>query len=239
MINRATILKTLKFSLPALSVILIVGLIVAYYDHYSSNNENNHKNISRYPFPKSRHIINGLHFDGWHEGKKVITIEADRFSTEKKKLGFFRFGLMNVARFENAYIHIFGKGLLNRHETDKPQQDLTFKDIFSKEALPALPVKKVSSVEIEPVCVELHDEKSVAMKITADFASIRLRKRDIFFTGNVRVESGPNSLTTDTLSFNPDTAVIKTNDHFILKSPEKQEKGNRLKADLFLRQIIN
>ena len=218
---------------------MVVGLTITYYNHYSSNNENNRKDISRYPFPKSRHIIKGLHFDGWHEGKKVITIEADKFSVEKKKLGFFRFGLMNVARFENAFIHIFGKGLLAGHGTDKPHQDLTFKDIFSKETLPALPIKKVFSVEIRPVCVELHDEKSVVMKISADFASIRIKKRDIFFKGHVRVESGPNSLTTDTLSFDPDTAVIKTNDHFILKSPEKQEKGNRLKADLFLRQIIN
>jgi len=196
------------------------GLIFLCYHQRASNLVYERKDVSRYQYPKPRHDIRGFRFDGTHEGKRTISIKADRFSIDKKKLGFFRFGLMNVARLENAFIHIYGSGLSGERsddlaksqkapspltgegwgegekrgngtfcETIKPDeshsnvkswQSLTFKDIFSKDALPSFPVKRISSIVVEPVSVTLHDEESVVTRISAALATIRLRKRNIF-----------------------------------------------------------
>ncbi|NVM20665.1 MAG: LPS export ABC transporter periplasmic protein LptC [Desulfobacterales bacterium] len=137
---------------------------------------------------------------------------------------------MNEARLTNAVIDIYGK---KRHTTDRSQPDnrrlrvMTFDHIFSREALPAFPVKRISSIVIEPVLVKLHDQRSVLTEISAASATIRLKKRDILFKENVRVASGSRILTTDRLSLSPENAVMKT-DKFVLRTPEKQFKGERL-----------
>lgn len=224
-----------------LGVFGFAGLIFPCYHQRASNLAYECKNVSRYRYPKPRHDIRGFRFDGTHEGKKTISIKADRFSIDKKKLGFFRFGLMNVARLENAFIHIYGsRGLPGKnpdesHSNIKSRQSLTFKNVFSKEALPSFPIKRISSIVMEPVYVELHDEQSVVTRISAASAAIRLKKGDILLKGNVRVASGARVLTTDQLSMLPEKAIVKTDQHFVLKTPEEQYEGDHLTTDIFLR----
>lgn len=241
-----------------LALVGFVCLIFLYYQYHSSNLENDRKTISRYQYPRPKHEIRGFRFDGTHEGRRVISIKADRFSIDKKKIGFFRFGLMNEARFENAIIRIYGRsgqpeksevggqksevGVRSEHTEKRSdgygsQQDLTFKGIFSKGALPSFPIKRISSIVMEPVSVELHNEESVVTRISASSAIIRLKKREIFFKGNVRAVSGPMVLTTERLSVFPEKAIMKTNQHFLLKTPEKQWSGQRLTTDIYLRSI--
>ena len=119
-------------------------------------------------------------------------------------------------------------------KTEVGRQDLTFKGIFSKAALPSFQVKKISSIVMEPVCLELHDEQSSVARISAASAVIRLKKRCIIFKGNVKVVSGPRVLTTSRLSLFPENAVIKCDQHFTLKTPEKELNGERLTFDIFL-----
>ena len=84
--------------------------IFIYCRHRASGPEDNHKNISHYKQRhRPRHEIRGFSFNSSQDGKKVISIKADRFSIKKKKLGFLSFGLMNEARFDNAIIHIYGR----------------------------------------------------------------------------------------------------------------------------------
>lgn len=78
---------------------------------------------------------------------------------------------------------------------------------------------------MEPVCAELHDEQSSVTRISAASAVIRLKKRCILFKGNIRVVSGARVLTTSRLSLFPENAVIRTDQHFTLKTPEKELKG--------------
>ncbi len=112
---------------------------------------------------------------------------------------------------------------------------MTFKGVFSKDVLPSFKAKKISSIVMEPVCVELHDEKTVVTQISADWATIRLKRRDILFKGDVKVVSGPRVLTTSRLSLFPENAIIRCDQHFILKTPEKELKGERLTSDIFLK----
>jgi len=43
--------------------------------------------------------IRGFTFDGNHEGRRTLSIKADSFIVDKKKIGFFRCGLMNTAKW--------------------------------------------------------------------------------------------------------------------------------------------
>lgn len=241
----------------------LAGLAVVYYYHRTSEPLQDQSEIPRHRLSRARHEIRGFCFEGNYEGEKIISIKADRFCIEKKKLGFFRFGLLNVARLTNAVVDIYGKrtqsvqqvfsnaarqkaGPLDSNTPTLPDlrpdtgnahghvSSITFNHVFSRKALPSFPVKRISSIIIEPVLVKLHDETSVVSQLTAASATIRLKRRDILFKGNVRVVSGPRSLKTDQLRMLPENAVIKTNRHFVLKTPEKQISGKRLTTDIFL-----
>ena len=111
------------------------------------------------------------------------------------------------------------------HPDPELHRDITFKDVFSRQTLASFPIKRISSIQMEPVYVTLHDEQSVVTQISAASAAIRLKKRDILFKGNVRVASGARVLTTGQLRMLAEKAVIKTDRHFVLKRPEKQYEG--------------
>ncbi|MDL1964329.1 MAG: hypothetical protein LWW98_08370 [Deltaproteobacteria bacterium] len=244
---RAYNFRTLRVIFLFLAVAGIAVPIFIYYRHSASAPADNNKNISHYQQPyRPRHAIRGFSFDSSHDGRRLISIKADRFSIKKKKLGFLSFGLINEVIIDNAIIHIYGRSELpekrsdekrtNRSTTDiQSQRHLTFKGIFSKNALPSFQAKKISSIVMKPVCVELHDEKSVVTQISAASAVVRLKKRYILFKGNVRVVSESRVLTTSRLKLFPEKAVILCDQHFILKTSEKDLEGNRLTSDIFLK----
>lgn len=250
--------KRCKITFLLLTLCAIAGTVFLYYRHRTSGIAEDRVQALRRKYPAPRHEIRGFEFDGHYEGKKIISIKADRFGIEKKKLGFFRFGLMNEARIENAVVDIYGKTIHNveaaantniRNEQeplsssqspalspDKPRlrQTVTFEGLFSKSALPPLPVKRVSSIIIEPVSVRLHDQTSLVCQISAAGAAVRLNTQDILFRGDVKVVSSLRVLTTDQLTVDPQNALLTTNRHFVLRTPEKQIEGEGLTTDVYL-----
>jgi len=270
----------------------IVGaLLVATSHHRASYSIHELTDTPSYGNQRARHEIRGFHYDADYKGKTTISIKADTFCIEKKKLGSFRFALMNEPTFKNAVIHIYGESRVQKNKRNEsyeqnegredlnlsgedrplvaaqqvsstemepvggdfdtvpgkkpdqsqyipePEQRFRFNDIFSEDSLPPFPVKRVSSVVLKPITIELHDEDSVVTTISASSGVIRLKQRDILFKGNVRVISGSKVLTTELLSMLPQEAVFKTDRPFMLKTPEKQWNGNRLITDVFLKPI--
>jgi len=267
------------------------GTLFSAFHHRSSYSIHEPIDTPSYGNQRAGHEIRGFHYEADYKGKTTISIKADTFSIQKKKLGSFRFALMNEPVFKNAVIHIYGKGGVQKNkpkdsynqnegreqvnlpgenpplpgtrqvsstETEpvagdfdtvpgkkpdqsqyipEPEQRFRFNDIFSEDSLPPFPVKRVSSVVLKPITIELHDEDSVVTTISASSGVIRLKQRDILFKGNVRVISGSKVLTTELLSMLPQEAVFKTDRPFMLKTPEKQWNGNRLITDVFLKPI--
>ena len=220
-----------------------------YYQHRTSGLPKPPQEIPRFMPPGNRLQISGFKFNGHYDGKKIISIKADKFTIEKKKLGFFRLGLLNVARFKNAVIDIYGQRIETGEEAlpmsavqapEKSQADtqrssISFSELFTGEALPSFSVKRISSIMIEPVCLNLYDGKSLISQITASSANIRLRKRDILFEGDVLVKSGLASLKSDHLILMPENGALRAERHFVLETPEKRLEGERLTTDLYLR----
>jgi hypothetical protein len=223
--------------------------VFLYYQHRTSGLPKPPQQIPRYMTSGHRLQIVGFRYEGNREGKKTISIKADKFTIEKKKLGLFRVGLLNVARFKNAVIDIYGQRIgtgqdalpmstaqaPGKPNTHTQNSGMSFRELFTGDALPSFSVKRISSIMIEPICLNLYDGESLISQITASSANIRLRKRDIFFEGNVLVKSGSASLKSDHLILMPENGALRAERHFFLETPEKRLEGERLTTDLYLR----
>jgi len=58
-------------------------------------------------YPRPKYEFTGMNYGFTYKGEKAISIEAARLRVQKMKIGFFRFGLINEARFDNATIRIY------------------------------------------------------------------------------------------------------------------------------------
>lgn len=234
------ILKFYRFFLLLVPLLAVAGIIFLFNRHRTLSNHNTQQEVLRQKLLHSRLQIKGFKFDRSNNGKNILSIKADKFTIEKKKLGFFRLGLINVAKFENAVIDVYLKRKSSSDESKPLGNDWDFlgEDLPSlRDAFPSFSKKRISAVIMEPVCLNLRGERSLLTQLTSKSAIVRLKKRDLLFEGNVRVLSGDKSLITERLNFSPENFVMKTKRHFILKTSDKKLEGDQLTVDFFLNAV--
>jgi lipopolysaccharide export system protein LptC len=209
--------------------------------------------------PTYRMQIEGLRFYGMNQGRRVVSITADRFTLRRGKIGFFSTGLTRTALIENAIIDIYaaetkpssrtakgGTAPDSFHAAEDAAQnrglsplfstpEFDFGGLFAEETFSSLfPVRNIAEIEVSPVTVHLRNDKSVLTRIIAAKASVRLKDQEILFTGNVRVSAGNSELTTEQLSFLPRTSRLRTDRPFVLKRGNRTIAGSSLTTDIFL-----
>ncbi|MBU0653353.1 MAG: LPS export ABC transporter periplasmic protein LptC [Proteobacteria bacterium] len=185
--------------------------------------------------PAYRMQIEGLRFYGMNQGRRVVSITADRFTLRKGKIGFFSTGLTRMALIENAIIDIYAATAPPSRNAPPSAGKFDFGGLFAEETFSSLfPARNIAEIVVSPVTVRLHDDKSVLTEITAAKASVRLKDKEILFTGNVRVSAGGAALTTEQLTFLPGTSRLRTNHPFVLKRGDRTLKGANLTTDIFL-----
>jgi|GEM_PF-1278684 len=189
---------------------------------------------------RERIRIRGFKFTGYNEkGEKVLTIRADKFSVEKKKIGFITTSLLNVAVVKNARIDMYARNSVSGEnaaaELKEQMSGVTFEDSFSKDTLATLPIKNVSSFSIEPVSLNLYNGDSLVTGISANSAEISIKQRAMVFKGNVKVVSGEKTLTTERVTFSPEKARFKTDSRYILKTKDGTSEGIKFTSDIFLK----
>lgn len=200
--------------------------------------------------PRHRVQITGFRFDGHRGDKRVITFKADQFTIEKGKMGPLRVGLWNVATLKNSIIDLYGSSVSGASSSgadigsppgqaaEKPGvRKLELKDVFHHETIPSFGVKKVSSIILEPIQLVLHDEESVVSEISAAYATIRLKERDILFKGSVRVVSGQRTLLTETLSLDPSKGTLRSEEAVFLHGAGGATKNKGIVTDFFLNEV--
>jgi hypothetical protein len=215
-------------------LLILIGIAVPLRLFWTQRHkaEPDQKPASLYPFPMPRHDIRGFHYAGNHGDKKVIAVTADRLKIEKKKVGLFRFGMLSVARLDNAKIQIFADD-----SGKKDQTSGSLKRIFSNETLPVLPIKQLSTIEMKPVLIEIHEGETIISAISADLAIVRLTKQDVLLQGHVAVTSGFRTMATDELRLVPDKGVVEVNRPYTLKAGNNNTEGTVLTTDLRLNPI--
>jgi hypothetical protein len=200
--------------------------------------------------------IEGLRFYGMNQGRRVVSITADRFTLRRGKIGFFSTGLTRKALIENAIIDIYagapsspgaepehrsakappeGASLLHEPVKASPRGKFDFGGLFAEETFSSLfPIRNIAEIEVSPVTVRLHADQAVLTRITAAKASVRLQEKEILFTGQVRVSSGNAEMTTEQLTFLPGTSRLRTVHPFVLKRGNRTVEGTSLTTDIFL-----
>lgn len=215
-------------------VVTVVGTIFVFSRNRNLTAQDTQQEmLSRQRNLNYRLQIKGFKLDSFDSGEDVLSIKAEKFTIEKKKLGFFRLGLINVAIFKNAIIDIYLKRKNPGNDIDNLIEGLP----ALKDALPSFSAKRISSIIIEPVCLNLWDEKTLLTQITSKSAIIRLIKQDIHFKGAVQVVSGNKRLITENLEFSSENSVLKTDRHFILRTSKETINGNHIILDMFLNRV--
>lgn len=225
--------------------LISIGSIIflSYYQHPSNKTPPANKVFDTTGYPAVWQEIGGFCYESFYDNRRVITIKADKFLVEKKKLGFLRFGLMNEVRLDNAVLAIYADKIQNGGAGKKHNkimgQRLTYKDLFSGETLSPISSKRIYSVTMTPVQIELHDEGATVTTISADSGKIRLTKRDILFMGNVRLVSGDKVLLTDEARLIPEKGEIGCDHPFTLTISGQKRTGNHLFTDVFLNPLFS
>lgn len=192
--------------------------------------------------------IRGFTFNGYHEGRRTLSIKADSFIVDKKKIGFFRCGLMSTAKLNNAVIDIYTTEAASSHSDpnknslngpiQKIVKRIDFPDLLMPDNLKSITKKRITSIEMSPVTIRIHDKKGVVSAVCSKYAKISLKDQAIKFDTNVRVTAGSRTLTTKHLAFIPKRSVFRTDHPFVLKTAERELKGNYLEIDCCLDHVF-
>lgn len=188
----------------------------------------------------SEHLleIKGFGYDGRHEGRKVLEITADRLIIKRKKLGFFSIARLKDLRLENAVVRLYPMALEHEKKGLDETQASAFDAVISQIDWPVVRAKRITSVRMAPVRVELWDNQTVMTRIVAATATIRLKPRDILFKKRVKMDSGPRTLTAQMLSLCPDKLGVEVIGVYELTTPDGLKTGERLKTDFYL-NVLN
>jgi len=237
----AITVKTKRRLILYLALAAIIGFLGAITIAYRSQDELRNLKLQTDSYPRSspRYSMTGFTYTGTHEGKKVIWFHADRLEIDKQKIGFLNFNLLNRVRFLNADIKIFGQPRTFTAADGEGggqvvQSDLTFENSFTRESMPSLPLKRVASIEFNPITVELYNGDQMLTRISAGKAKVLIRKQTIRFEGGVHVESGDRRLRTDKLSLMPGEEKVEIKSRYILKTQGAEINGSGLTTDFFL-----
>lgn len=232
---RSKFLKWITFCISILTLFFI--FIISYQQtkdriDYSIDNERNRSGV------RPSQIIKGFHFDGYNRDRKTLSIKADSFVFDKKKIGFFRFSLINTAKLKNAVIELHGIAENTVDKTGKILKRIDFSNTLSKGNLSSITKKRIMGIEMEPVTIRVYDKDRIVSTISSKYAKIVLKNRNIVFKKRVRVVSGRSILTTEKLSFDPERCSFRTNRSFVLKTPGEETNGNHLEIDIYLDQLF-
>jgi hypothetical protein len=192
--------------------------------------------------------IRGFTFNGYDEGRRTLSIMADPFIVDKKKIGFFRCGLMNTAKLNNAVIDIYASEAAASH-SDPHKNSLNgtmqrivrridFPDLLIPDNLKSITKKRITAIEMSPVTIRVHDKKRVISTVCSKYAKISLKNQAITFDTNVRVTADSRTLTTKHLAFIPKRSVFRTSYPFVLKTDKRELKGNYLEIDCCLDHVF-
>lgn len=188
-----------------------------------------------------RQQITGFHFEGFSQGQKTLSIYADKLRVEKAKIGVFRFGLSNQVKLENAHIKIYLDGLAGKgrpKETNTGENPVLGLDaLLAKDSFSSTGVKRISSVVMSPVRVEVVKKDSVVTEISSGQATIRLRRKDLLFKGDVRVCSGDRLLEASRIIVDPKSMKMECDQGFILRDSHGVRRGRHMVTDIFLSQV--
>ncbi len=212
----------------------VIFLFYAYQQNEKAAPEVSQSQKSEYRYPEPRHAIQGFKYNGIVDGRRKVSITADKFSIQNKKMGVFRFGLMHEAVLENAEIHIYG---IDENGSGAPAGNypggFSLSTIFSKKTLPSLS-GKISGVRLEPVAFYLHSGGEKVTGIRGKKGDIKIKEQSILFTGRALAAFQDRRISAGRIKFLPVKQLIVADHGVRYNSGAEQWTGKHLVTDVFL-----
>ena len=222
-----TKLKSHRVLLPAAGAIIAAGIGAAMlYAHLSAAPTVTEPTMTTSTPAVSRHRLHmkGVRYDGISDGKKTFTVRADRFTVDKKKVGFFRISALNTVRLVNARIDVYARSPgapahtsaapdtprdTNPHPGAAPPAAEIGMPLHLPEELTdgtiVLPGRApVTEVVMEPVEIRVYEGEALAAVISASRATVDARNRALVFTGNVHARFGERNMVAQRLTLGVD-----------------------------------
>jgi hypothetical protein len=210
------------------------------------------------PGPDYRMRMEGLSFHGLHQGQRVLGLSAASFIVRKKRMGFLTFSVAHEAVLENAVIDLYqalqGAASVLDRQVEGPQgkykegasgtgdgsgkEHPSFPFLFARETFTGFPVPVASlrAVTASPVQIRFFQGERLLSRIIASSASIDFRQRAVQCLGRVQVIAGAAELTTETLSFFPETGLLRADGPWTLKRAGATRIGKGLTTDVELQK---
>lgn len=231
---------------------LVVIVLYSIFDHstylYPKKNETNSFLDSK---PHDRHVIRGLKYTSNINRDVKLSIEADQFHLEKKKIGFFRFGILSEAKLTKAKIllvknpeqadkdtvrnqtPVFPSELprspMDNNTTQNISDDFIldsakaiFNEIYVSNFLPGVSTKRIFAFKIAPIELQVSEGDLTLMKISAGRASFDMKNKKIVFSENVTVATDKYSWQGKELTVDPISGMVTRT--------EKHAQGQHTKA---------
>ena len=217
--------------------------------------------------PNHNHQITGLHFTSFQEDKKVLSLKANEFYTQHKKIGVFRFGLMREALFKKVTIDIYNENRGTACETDgyftnngqtqpdlsgknavtsshifghkdsKPNVELALFHNLTQEVTSQFKMGHISTIKLEPVCFRIHNGDTIVSMIRADSAIIDIMGRKVIFHGDIKVESGEKKLMADKITIRPKSGLLEPAGNAVLVMNGQRYSCEGLDLDYCLNKV--
>jgi len=242
-------LRWLIGSLIILILILVFWFIYFYHAHFRRTPSL--PAVSEPSVSRPSLNIEGFAYEDYQGNRKTLSIKAASLVVDKKKIGFFRFGLINTVRLNNAEIDIYAPerdtipspsyshldhNILNT-EIQGGAKRIDFRSVFSPKIFKSISRKQIASIKIEPAIIRIYDDTRALLTIKCGYLKINLRSGLSIFEKGVQVATELKTLTTEQLNFIPDRCLLRTDKAFLLKTPQGELRGNCLETDLFLDHV--
>ena len=247
--------KFFKYSNLALFLLLTVSVFCLAFTApqlFQVNSQERQIQPSRYTPSSPRLEIIGLKYDLNSNGKKDISLKADRFVIRKKKMGLIRFALTQEVLFENVEISFISKDEITAEADSsnsnlpvpiKPYEaktsDSTENDsLFSLDQIfiPA-DVKRVSSFVMTPIKIFFYDNDKKVSQILANRGTIQPERKEVILSGDVRMTAGEKYIVTSRLIFRLEKDEIYIPGKYLLEIRGKRKTGEPISSDIFLNSI--
>ncbi|MBU4153267.1 MAG: LPS export ABC transporter periplasmic protein LptC [Proteobacteria bacterium] len=192
------------------------------------------KNLSgnSYQFPRQPQEISGFNYHLSRAGREVLSFKGERLRLQNKKLGFFRFALLQEIYVNQGTLIIRQPSQTEETGPNQPQhlsELLAIDSLFSP-----FPGANISALICQPICITIDQEgREHKATIIAGTARIQPGKQTIRFEGKVELSTGDTVLNTEWLEIDPEDASIVTRSYTVLTGQRKFQ-GNKLRSNIFL-----
>lgn len=176
--------------------------------------------------------MQGVSMEAGISGEHIVSISADRVVMEKIQIGPMRFGLMSIARLENARIKVFGG--FNQDKVQAGRRP-NFSGLFSTDPSKELTGSaKAVPLIFKPLRMDFYSGEIPLAGISAGSAVLDMDRRVVAFSKRVVVRSEGRRLTAERAEFSPETGELFIPGPYQLRTAQGACSGDCLKTDVLL-----